>query len=148
MKNDAVKENQIKKDLREKGYSDPVIDHWLNPRNLGQMKYYDGFSDKITSTCGDSIWIWIKVRDNVITNISFISDICIGSVSAGSILTEKAEEKSIEEALQISAEEILDALGGLPKKYVHCTKLAEKALKFAIANYQKYEAAPWKKFYE
>lgn len=139
---------EIKTSLRKQGYSEVVIDHWINPRNMGQMKSFDGFSGKITSSCGDSIWIWIKVRNNHVFRINFISDICIGAVSAGSMITEMVEDKSIKEALRITPEVVLSALGGLPDKYVHCTQLAVKALKYAIADYNEYEAAPWKRVYK
>lgn len=101
--------------LREVGYSDVVIDRWLNPRNLGQMENYDGYSGKITSSCGDSMWVWLKVKDDVIRDVTYLSDICIGAVSSGSMLTEMVENRTIREASRISSDDILRALGGARK---------------------------------
>ncbi|MBE9502150.1 MAG: iron-sulfur cluster assembly scaffold protein [Chloroflexi bacterium] len=134
--------------LRKEGYSEVVIDHWLNPRNLGQMKNYDGYSGKITSSCGDSMWVWLKVKDNVIQNATYVSDICIGAVSSGSMLTEMVKGKRVTEALWISPDDILRALGGLPENFVHCATLADTALKAAIRDYNIYKAAPWKRLYQ
>ena len=134
--------------LKKDGYSEAVIDHWLNPRNLREMGNYDGYSKKITSSCGDSMWIWLKIKDNVIQNATYLSDICIGAISSGSMLTELVKGKRIAEALGISSDDILRALGGLPENFVHCATLAEAALKVAIRDYNAYKAAPWKRFYE
>jgi nitrogen fixation NifU-like protein len=101
--------------LREDGYSDVVIDHSLNPRNFGQMGNYDGYSGKITSSCGDSMWVWLKVKDDVIRDVTYLSDICIGAVSSGSMLTEMVENRTIREASRISSDDILRALGGARK---------------------------------
>ena len=87
-KTDGAEELEVVEALRKDGYSEVVIDHWLNPRNLREMRNYDGYSEKITSSCGDSMWVWLKVKDNVIQNATYLSDICIGAVSSGSILTE------------------------------------------------------------
>jgi len=134
--------------LREDGYSDVVIDRWLNPGNFGQMENYDGYSGKITSSCGDSMWVWLKVKDNVIQNATYLSDICIGAVSSGSMLTEMVGDRTIREALGVSSVDILRALGGLPENFVHCATLAETALKAAIRDYIAYKAAPWKRLYQ
>jgi len=147
-KTDSTEELGVIEALRKDGYSDIVIDHWLNPRNFGQMENYDGYSGKITSSCGDSMWVWLKVKDNVIQNATYLSDICIGAVSSGSVLTEMVKEKRITEALRILPDDILRALGGLPENFVHCAALAEMALKAAIRDYEAYKAAPWKRFYE
>ena len=147
-KTDGTEEQSIREVLTKDGYSEVVIDHWLNPRNLGEMKNYDGYSEKITSSCGDSMWVWLKLEDNVIENATFLSDICIGAVSSGSMLTEMVKGKTITEALWISSDDILRALGGLPENLVHCAALAEMALKAAIKDYNVYKASPWKRFYQ
>jgi nitrogen fixation NifU-like protein len=141
-------EPEIIESLRQDGYSDIVIDLWLNPRNLGQMDNYDGYSGKITSSCGDSMWVWLEVKNDVIQGVTYLSDICIGAVSSGSVLTEMIEGRTIREALRISSVDILRALGGLPENFVHCAALAETALKAAIRDYEAYKAAPWKRLYE
>ena len=147
-KTDRAEELGVIEALREDGYSDVVIDRWLNPRNLGQMENYDGYSGKTTSSCGDSMWVWLTVKDSVIQKAAYISDICIGAVSSGSMLTEMVENKTIREALRISSDDILKALGGLPQSFTHCAVLAEMALKAAIREYKAYKAAPWKRLYE
>jgi nitrogen fixation NifU-like protein len=141
-------ELEIIESLRQDGYSDIVIDLWLNPRNFGQMDNYDGYSGKITSSCGDSMWVWLKVKNDVIQDVTYLSDICIGAVSSGSILTEMIEGRTIGETLKISSSDILEALKGLPENFVHCAALAETALKAAIRDYEAYKAAPWKRLYE
>jgi nitrogen fixation NifU-like protein len=143
-----AEEQDVRELLRKEGYSEAVIDHWLNPRNLGKMKNYDGYSEKITSSCGDSMWVWLKVKDGIIQNATYMSDICIGAVSSGSMLTEMVEGKTIGETLRISPDDILRALGGLPENFVHCATLAEMALKAAIRDYNAYKAAPWKRLYQ
>ena len=141
-------ELEIIKSLRQDGYSDIVIDLWLNHRNFGQMDNYDGYSGKITSSCGDSMWVWLKVKNDVIQGVTYLSDICIGAVSSGSMLTEMVKGRTIGGALRISSSDILEALKGLPENFVHCAALAETALKAAIRDYEAYKAAPWKRFYE
>ena len=143
-----IEEQGIRAVLARDGYSEVVINHWLNPRNFGQMENYDGYSGKITSSCGDSTWVWLKVRDNVIQNATFVSDICIGAVSSGSMLTEMVKGKGITEALRISSGDILRALGGLPENFVHCAALAEATFKAAIRDYAAHKAAPWKRLYQ
>jgi nitrogen fixation NifU-like protein len=147
-KKEKAEELEVIKSLRGNGYSEVVIDRWLNPRNLGHMENYDGYSGKITSSCGDSMWVWLKVKDDVIQDVTYLSDICIGAVSSGSVLTEMVENRTIREALKISSSDILKALGGLPENFVHCAALAETALKAAIRDYEAYKAAPWKRLYE
>jgi nitrogen fixation NifU-like protein len=147
-KTDGTEELEVIEALRKDGYSEVVIDRWLNPRNLGQMENYDGYSGKITSSCGDSMWVWLKVKDDVIQDVTYLSDICIGAVSSGSMLTEMVENRTIREALRISSDDILRALGGLPENFVHCAALAEMTLKAAIRDYTAYKAAPWKRLYE
>lgn len=114
-KTGEVEELEVIEALRKDGYSEVVIDHWLNPRNLREIGNYDGYSEKITSSCGDSMWVWLKVKDNVIQNATYLSDICIGAVSSGSMLTEMVENRTIREALRISSDDILRALGRCPK---------------------------------
>jgi nitrogen fixation NifU-like protein len=147
-KTDRAEELGVIEALREGGYSDVVIDRWLNPKNLGQMENYDGYSGKITSSCGDSMWVWLKVKDDVIQKAAYLSDICIGAVSSGSMLTEMVESRTIREALRISSDDILRALGGLPENFVHCAVLAEITLRAAIRDYKAYKGAPWKRLYE
>lgn len=133
--------------LRRDGYSETVIEHWLKPRNIGQMASYDGYSGQTTSLCGDSMWMWLKLKDSVIQEVTFISDVCLGAVVSGSILTELSSGKGIADALQISPDDVINALGGLPENYVHCATLGCRTLKNAIINYNSFKDAPWKRLY-
>ncbi len=147
--NETPEERQtIINELRKDGYSEIVIAHWLNPKNFGQMKDYDGYSNKFTGSCGDSMWVWIKVSNTIIKNASYISDVCIGSVSSGSILTEMIKGKTIGSALRISQDNILKELEGLPEQFVHCAQLAKDTLNMAIIDYNAYKNATWKRVYE
>jgi len=144
---EEIAEQKAVEALKQDGYSDVVIDHWLHPRNFGQLTHYDGYSDRITSSCGDSMSIWFKVRGGVIEEAKFVSDICIGAVSSGSMLTEMIKGKTVKEALLISSEDVLNELNGLPPQFVHCTELAVDTLQTAIRDYNEYKTDPWKRLY-
>ena len=138
MSNDFEKMvNELQASIMEdarKIYSEKVIDRWLNPRNRGKVKVADGFA-KITGPCGDTMQISLKVKDNQIFKIKFLTDGCASSIAAGSMATELAKDKKIEEAAKISQQMILEALDGLPEESVHCALLASNTLKEAIKNY-------------
>ena len=136
-------------ELRRDGYSETVINHWLNPRNLERRsrEECDGFSDWFTGPCGDSMEICLRVRDGVIRDATFMSDICIGAVTSGSMLTEMVKGKTIREALVISPDNILSRLGGLPAQFVHCADLAKNALNLAVRDYLALAKEPWKRAY-
>jgi nitrogen fixation NifU-like protein len=123
----------IMQDAR-KVYSEKVIERWLNPKNWGKMRNPDGFA-KIKGPCGDTMQIAFKVKDNQICNIKFLTDGCASSIAVGSMATELAKGRSVEEAVQISQQMILEALDGLPEESVHCALLASNTLKAAIENY-------------
>jgi nitrogen fixation NifU-like protein len=111
-----------------------VIERWLNPRNLGKIRKPDGFA-RIKGPCGDSMQISFRVKDHRISKIKFMTDGCASSIASGSMATELAESKKIEDASKISQQMILDALDGLPKESVHCALLASNTLIEAIRNY-------------
>lgn len=116
-------------------FSETVKEHANNPRNLGIMeKASSGAS--VTGQCGDTIKIWLGVEDDVIEKISFWTDGCGTTVAAGSMVTDLAKGKGLEEALKITGLEVLDKLGGLPDDSVHCAILATNALHEAIKNYK------------
>jgi nitrogen fixation NifU-like protein len=123
----------IMEDAR-KVYSEEVIERWLNPRNLGKIRNPDGFA-KIKGPCGDTMQISFKVNDGRLSKIKFTTDGCASSIAAGSMATELAQGKKIEEAAEISQQMILEALKGLPEESVHCALLASDTLKEAIKNY-------------
>jgi nitrogen fixation NifU-like protein len=143
-------EEKTREILRKDGYSEIVIDHWLNPRNLRtrNRKECDGFSDWFTGPCGDSMEICLKVRNDIIWNATFVSDICIGAVASGSMLTEMVKGKSLREALRISSGDILSKLGGLPEQFIHCAELAKNTLNLAINDYREFAREPWKRAYQ
>ena len=138
MSNDFEKAaNELQESIMEdakKIYSEKVIERWLNPRNLGKIRNADGFA-KIKGPCGDTMQISFKVKDGRLSKIKFKTDGCASSIASGSMATELAEGKKIEEASKISKQMILDALDGLPEESVHCALLASNTLREAIKNY-------------
>jgi nitrogen fixation NifU-like protein len=123
----------IMEDAR-KIYSEKVIERWLNPKNLGKIKNPDGFA-KIKGPCGDTMQISFRVKDGRLSKIKFMTDGCASSIAAGSIATELAQGKKIDEATEISQQMILETLDGLPEESVHCALLASNTLKESIKNY-------------
>ncbi|MFC1970291.1 iron-sulfur cluster assembly scaffold protein, partial [Chloroflexota bacterium] len=127
-------------------YSEKAIDHFLNPRNLGEIAAPDGFG-RVTGPCGDTMEIYLKVRDGKVINASFWTDGCGSSIASGSMVTELAKEKSLIEARKITQDDVLDALGGLPEDSLHCALLAANTLKEAIKDYLAFKNEPWKRSY-
>jgi nitrogen fixation NifU-like protein len=127
-------------------YSETAIDHAMNPRNIGGIENVDGHTS-LTGPCGDTIEIWLKVCDGIIANASFVTDGCGSSIAAGSMVTELAKNKTTYEALRISQQDLLDALGGLPEESQHCALLAVNALKKSIKDYLVARNQNWKQAY-
>jgi len=138
-------EELIREEMR-KVYSETAIDHAMDPRNVGDMENADGFA-KVTGPCGDTMEVWLKVRDDIITEATFMTDGCGTSIASGSMVTEMAKEKSIIEARKISQQDILSALDGLPEESQHCALLAANTLKAAIRDYLAMKKEPWKRAY-
>jgi len=138
-------EELIKQEMR-KIYSEAAIEHGMNPRNLGDMEDADGFA-KVTGSCGDTMEIWLKVRDGTIAKATFLTDGCGTSIASGSMVTEMAKGKSLTKAHKISQDDVLNALGGLPEESQHCALLAANTLKAAIKDYLTVQKEPWKKAY-
>jgi nitrogen fixation NifU-like protein len=138
-------EQTVMDDMRQT-YSEKTIDHFLNPRNLGEIPAPDGFG-RITGPCGDTMEIRLKVRDDRVINASFWTDGCGPSIASGSMVTELAKGKSILEAKKITQQDVLDALGGLPEDNLHCSLLAANTLKEAIKDYLAFKKEPWKRAY-
>ena len=135
----------IKAEMR-KIYSETAIDHSMNPRNVGNMDNADGLA-KVTGSCGDTMEIWLKVKNNTIANATFMTDGCGTSIAAGSMVTELAKGKSVGEVWKIRQQDVLNALGRLPKESEHCALLASNTLKEAIRDYLAMKKEPWKKAY-
>ncbi|MFP3880202.1 MAG: iron-sulfur cluster assembly scaffold protein [Dehalococcoidia bacterium] len=139
-------EQSVMDDMR-RVYSEQTIDHFLNPRNLGEMPAPDGFA-RVTGSCGDTMEIYLKVRDGRVMNVSFWTDGCGPSIASGSMITEMAKQMNVTEAQRISQHDVLAALGGLPEESQHCALLAANTLKEAIKNYLTFKREPWKRAYQ
>ena len=138
-------ERQIIADMWS-AYTETVIDHAINPRNVGSIANADGFAS-MTGPCGDTMEIWLKVRNGTLAQASFWTDGCGTSIAAGSMVTELAKGKAVAEILKISQQDVLDALGGLPEESAHCALLAANTLREAMKDYLAYNKEPWKRAY-
>ena len=138
-------EELVKEKMREV-FSETVIEHSMNPRNVGDLEDYDGFA-KVTGPCGDSMEIWLKVKNGTISKASFMTDGCGTTMASGSMITEMAQDKSVTDANRISQQDVLGALGGLPEESQHCALLASNTLKEAIKDYLAMNKEPWKRAY-
>ena len=118
-------------------YSKKVMRHFLHPKNVGTIKNADGIGKVTSPVCGDSMLLYIKVKNDRIKDIKFRTFGCTAAIASSSILTEMAKGKSIKKASKITKKEIVKALGGLPHKKIHCSVLAADALKNAIKDYRK-----------
>ncbi len=117
-------------------YSDKVMEHFQNPRNVGEIEDADGVGTVGNPTCGDLMTIYIKVKDNVIEDIKFKTFGCGAAIATSSMVTEMAMGKTIEEAMEITRNDVADNLEGLPPVKMHCSNLAADALHAAIDNYK------------
>jgi nitrogen fixation protein NifU and related proteins len=129
------------------GYTEVVIDHAQNPRNVGRIENADGVA-MVSGPCGDTMEIWLRVREEVIKEATFWTDGCGTTIAAGSMVTELAKGKTIQEAMRITQKDVLDALGGLPEESQHCALLAANTLKEAVKDYVTYRNEPWKRAYQ
>lgn len=126
-------EELIRSKMRET-YSETVVEHSMNPRNIGEVDNANGFG-RITGPCGDTMSIWLNINSRTIINAGFVADGCGTTLASGSMVTEMAKGKFLTEAQNISQQDILDALGGLPEESEHCALLAANTLKEAIKDY-------------
>lgn len=115
------------------GFNEVVIDHAKNPRNVGRIDEASGYAF-LTGQCGDTIQIWLKINNSIIEQIAFWTDGCGATIASGSMITELAKGKTIDEALKITPLDLLNALGGLPDEHIHCAILATNTLHEAIKN--------------
>lgn len=118
-------------------YSEKVMEHFRNPRNVGEIPDADGVGKAGNPICGDVMAIYIKVEDDVIVDIKFQTFGCGAAIATSSMVTELVKGKTIEEALRITNRTVAEALGGLPPVKMHCSLLAEQGLKAAIEDYNK-----------
>lgn len=116
-------------------YSDKVMDHFSNPRNVGELENADGVGEVGNAKCGDIMRMYLKIDNGVITDIKFKTFGCGAAIATSSMATEMIKGKSIEDALKITNKSVMEALEGLPPAKVHCSVLAEQAMKSAISDY-------------
>ena len=116
-------------------FSDKVLEHFMTPRNSGSMVDADSIGTAGDPACGDSLTLYIKVKENIIEDISFMVFGCVAAIATSSMTTELAKGKSLDEAYTINDQDIADALDGLPEQKMHCSVLGATALKNAIDNY-------------
>ena len=118
-------------------YSEKVMDHFANPRNVGEIEDADGVGTVGNPVCGDIMKIYIKVENNVIIDVKFKTFGCGAAIATSSMATEMIKGKTIEEALKLTNKAVAEALGGLPPVKMHCSVLAEEAVQAAIDDYLK-----------
>jgi len=123
--------------LKMEEYSQKVMDHFMNPRNVGVIEDADGIGEVGNPVCGDIMKMYLKIKDNVITEVKFQTFGCGAAVATSSMATELILGKTLEEALEISNKTVAEALNGLPPIKMHCSNLAEQAIKAAIDDYKK-----------
>ena len=117
-------------------YSEKVMDHFTNPRNVGEIENHDGEGTVGNPTCGYMMTIYIKVKDDKIDDIKFKTFGCGAAIATSSMITELAKGKTVDEAYAISRDDVADSLDGLPKVKMHCSNLAADALQKAIEDYR------------
>ena len=124
-------------------YSEKVMDHFQHPRNVGKIEDADGVGEVGNAKCGDIMKMYIKVDENeIITDVKFNTFGCGSAIATSSMATEMIKGKSIKEALAISNKAVVEALDGLPTNKIHCSVLAEEAVKAAVEDYYKRKGLP------
>ena len=116
-------------------YSDKVMDHFQNPRNVGKLDDADGIGEVGNAKCGDIMRMYIKVEDNIITDVKFNTFGCGSAIATSSMATELIKGKTVKEALDLSNKAVVEALDGLPVHKLHCSVLAEQAVRAAVKDY-------------
>ncbi len=118
-------------------YSEKVMDHFTNPRNVGEIENADGVGEVGNARCGDIMKLWIKVEGGIISDIKFKTFGCGAAIATSSVITELALGKTVEEAEEITNRSVAEELEGLPPLKMHCSNLAADALRAAIGDYRK-----------
>ena len=116
-------------------YSDIVMDHFMHPRNVGEIPDADGVGQVGNAKCGDIMKMYLKIKDNVIQDVKFETFGCGSAIASSSMATELIKGKTVDEALAVTNKQVVDALGGLPAYKLHCSVLAEESIKAAVKNY-------------
>lgn len=116
-------------------YTDTVMDHFMHPRNVGEIKDPSGVGEVGNAKCGDIMKMYLDIENNVIKDVKFETFGCGSAIASSSMATEMIKGKTVEEALAITNKDVVDALGGLPAHKLHCSVLAEEAIKSAVKDY-------------
>ena len=116
-------------------YSEKVMDHFRNPRNVGVIENADGVGEVGNPVCGDIMKIYLKIRDDTIADVKFETFGCGSAIASSSMATELIKGKPVSDALQLTNKAVMEALGGLPAHKLHCSVLAEEAIKAALQDY-------------
>ncbi|PID67095.1 MAG: Fe-S cluster assembly scaffold protein NifU [Fusobacteriales bacterium] len=116
-------------------YSEKLMQHFMNPHNAGVIENPDGYGKVGNPSCGDIMEIFIKVEDDILTDVKFRTFGCASAIASSSISTDLILNKPINEALEVTNKAVIEALGGLPPVKMHCSVLAEEAIKMAIEDY-------------
>jgi len=114
-------------------YSEILLDHFHNPRNVGELANANAIGDSSNGTCGDLMRLFLNIREGKVTEAQFMTLGCAAAIATGSMLTEMIKGKTVESALAITNEEVAAALGGLPPEKIHCSVLAEQAMQAAVS---------------
>lgn len=123
-------------------YSEQVMEHFEHPRNVGEIEDASGVGTVGNAKCGDIMRIYLKVEDGIIQDVKFKTFGCGAAIATSSMATEMVKGKTIDEALELTNQAVAEALGGLPPVKMHCSLLAEEAIKAAIEDYRQRQAAP------
>jgi nitrogen fixation NifU-like protein len=123
-------------------YNEKVMDHFMNPRNVGEIENADGVGQVGNPKCGDIMKMYLKIEDNIIKDAKFKTFGCGAAVATSSKATELIIGMTVEEALQVTNKTVADALGGLPQIKMHCSNLAEEAIRSAINDYKSKKGIP------
>ncbi len=116
-------------------YSPLVMEHFTNPRNVGEIENADGVGEVGNAKCGDIMKIYLKIENEIITDVKFKTFGCASAIATSSIATELIKGKPLSEALELTNKAVVEALGGLPAVKIHCSVLAEEAVKAAVKDY-------------
>lgn len=122
-------------------YSDILLDHFHQPRNLGELADANAVGDSSNDSCGDLMRLFLKIEDGVVVKAQFMTLGCAAAIATGSMLTEMIKGRPLADALKVTNEQVAEALGGLPPEKIHCSVLAEQAMKAAAGNFRNGGAA-------
>ena len=138
--------NEMLEEAR-KIYSEKVVEHWLKPRNVGRIEEPQG-TGRATGICGDTMEMTLRIKNDLILDINFLTEGCGITAAVGSMTTELAKGKTVQAALKISPEDIIAAVEGLPPEHRHCADLASATLEDALLDYLAKKREPWKQGYK